>query len=46
MVNVGVISDLNFKQPAAKEQLMFQRKNYVKAVTTVIEEFLPSKKKK
>ena len=43
-VKVGVLSDLNFRLPAVKGQLTFERERYVDAVKTAIEEFVPSKK--
>ena len=45
-VKIGVLSDLNFQSPAAKGELTFERKRYVDAVSTAVEEFVPSKKKR
>lgn len=44
-VKIGVLSDLNFRLPAAKGQLAFERKRYVDAISAAIKEFVPSKKK-
>jgi hypothetical protein len=45
-VKVSVLSDLNFKLPAAQGELVFERKRYVDAVEKSIEEFIPSKRKR
>jgi len=45
-VQVGVLSDLNFRLPAAKGDLIFERKKYVDSISKTIEDFVPSKKEK
>jgi hypothetical protein len=43
-VQVGVLTDLNFKLPAAKGELAFERSRYVDAISTAIEKFIPKRK--
>ena len=43
-VNISVLSYLNFRSPAAKGELTFNRKKYVNAITENVNEFVPSKK--
>lgn len=45
-VKVGVLTDLNFRLPAAKGQLVFERKRYNDSISSAIDEYVPSKKKK
>ena len=45
-VKIDVLSDLNYKSPAAKGNLTFERRRYVDKISETIDEFIPKKKKK